>query len=114
MNVKVVENSVNSQVGRVIVVKVMIQYSRPGMTLRTASITRPKSPKVEGDAISAARKASTDDCAASVALASNAELCAAELIASLTAMVENVRGARCLFYRMFKEDSPPMYQEHRR
>ena len=47
VNVNVVENSVNSHVVRVIVVNVIVQYRNPGMTRRTASITRPSRPKVK-------------------------------------------------------------------
>lgn len=47
VKVKVVEKSVNSVVGRVMVLKVMTQSSKLGITRRILRITRPRRPKVE-------------------------------------------------------------------
>jgi hypothetical protein len=47
VNVKLIENSVNSHVGNVMVVKVMIQYKVPGSTPRTLRMTRARRPKVD-------------------------------------------------------------------
>lgn len=41
MKVKLVEKSVNRTVGRVMVEKVTIQYSMPGMTLAVSNSARP-------------------------------------------------------------------------
>lgn len=55
VKVKLIENKVKSHVGSVMVVKVIIQYSAPGSTVRMLSITRASRPNVEEDAgISAA------------------------------------------------------------
>jgi hypothetical protein len=48
VKVKLMENRVKSHVGRVMVVKVMIQYSVPGSTVRTVRIARARTPNVEG------------------------------------------------------------------
>lgn len=99
VKVKLMENSVKSHVGKVMVVKVMIQYRAPGRTLRMVRITRPRRPNVEGDDVSAGGRADSDVCKASVAL-DNAvevgELSATELTelreltasAAFTCMVE--------------------------
>lgn len=56
VNVRLMEKSVNSHVGRVMVVKVMIQYNAPGSTPKMPRITRANNPKVDEDAaVSAAR-----------------------------------------------------------
>ncbi len=44
VNVRLVEKRANSTVGKVIVVKVMIHMSMPGMALTMASIARPSKP----------------------------------------------------------------------
>lgn len=52
VKVKLMENRVNSHVGRVMVVNVMIQYKAPGRTRRVARITRARRPNVEDEALS--------------------------------------------------------------
>lgn len=67
VNVRLMEKSVKSHVGRVIVVNVMIQYRVPGSTRRTVRIARARNPNVDGDC-SAAWRAATADGRALVAL----------------------------------------------
>lgn len=47
VKVRLMENNVNSHVGKVIVVNVMNQYKAPGSTRRTLRMTRASRPKVE-------------------------------------------------------------------
>ena len=47
VKVKLVENSVKSHVGSVIVENVMSQYSTPGTTRKVNSIRRPEAPRIE-------------------------------------------------------------------
>ena len=49
VNVRVVENSVKSHVGRVIVVNVMDQYKMEGIALNMKRIRCPRAPRMEGD-----------------------------------------------------------------
>ena len=97
VNVRVVEKRVNSHVGRVIVVNVIVQYSSPGMTRSTASITLPRMPNVEVDAVSIGLMAGTDASRASTVLASTAE--ETEVVVAAASMVACVVGesppARC-------------------
>jgi len=90
VNVRLMEKRVKSHVGRVIVVKVMIQYRVPGSTRRTVRMTRARTPRVDGDC-SAAWKAATADGMASVEVGrAVGELLAIELTelrASAAAMV---------------------------
>lgn len=51
VKVKLMENKVKSHVGSVMVVKVMIQYSAPGSTVRMLSTTRASRPNVEEEAV---------------------------------------------------------------
>jgi hypothetical protein len=60
VNVRLMEKSVKSHVGRVMVVKVMIQYRVPGSTRRTVRMARARKPNVEG-VCSAAWRAATAD-----------------------------------------------------
>lgn len=48
VNVRLIEKRVKSHVGRVMVVNVTIQYSRPGKIRSEASTARPRSPKEDG------------------------------------------------------------------
>jgi hypothetical protein len=52
VNVKLMENSVNSHVGSVIVVKVMSQYRAPGITLRMKRSSLPNRPSSEEPCVS--------------------------------------------------------------
>lgn len=85
VNVKVVEKSVNSHVGSVMVEKVISQYRNPGITRKTARIIQPSNPKV-------------DICAGSVAFseavlfANSSEELAADVIASAGVMVVGIGG----------------------
>ncbi len=47
VNVKLVENKVNSHVGKVMDVKVISQYKTLGITLKTKTIMRPSKPMIE-------------------------------------------------------------------
>jgi hypothetical protein len=60
VNVNVVENSVNSHVGSVMLVNVMIQYKVPGTTRSTAKMTRKTSPNVEAEAESFTPRAAVE------------------------------------------------------
>ena len=51
VKVRLMENRVKSHVGRVIVVKVMIQYNAPGRTVRIRRITRASRPRVEDSVV---------------------------------------------------------------
>jgi hypothetical protein len=88
VNVKVVEKRVNSHVGRVIVVKVIVQNKRPGMTRKTANMTRPRMPNVVVDATSTDLMAGTEAFSASTVLARTAEeLFATEVVVAAASMV---------------------------
>jgi hypothetical protein len=77
------ENNVKSHVGRLMVVKVIIQYRTLGMTRRIANTTCPKIPKVEGDDVSAALICETADSTASTTMAELFAIAVATLEASM-------------------------------
>lgn len=85
VKVRLMENSVNSHVGKVMVEKVMIQYRAPGKTLRMLRTTRASRPKVdEGVGFSAALTVAV--CRASAALVRvDDRVLATEAAAELTA-----------------------------
>lgn len=66
----------------------MIQYSKPGRTLSTARMTRPKRPKVDREAASMGTEAVGDARAAEALATRDEELWAIELSNSAVAMVE--------------------------
>jgi hypothetical protein len=70
VNVRLIENSVKSHVGRVIVTNVIVQKSAPGMNLRTANMIRPSKPDdgVEASSSASVKAAATElESAAAVA-----------------------------------------------
>lgn len=86
VKVKLIENKVKSHVGRVMVAKVMIQYSVPGSTVKTRSITRASRPKVEEYSVfSAALTETTAVCRASAMLVKAGKLVGTEVAAELVA-----------------------------
>jgi hypothetical protein len=100
VNVRLMEKRVKSHVGRVMVVKVMIQYRVPGSTRKTVRIARARKPNVEG-VCSAAWRAATAEGTALVAfrellVAALAEELTEELTASVAMMLE-VGSQRSLF-----------------
>lgn len=51
VKVRLMENRVKSHVGRVMVVKVMIQYNAPGRTVMMRRMTRASRPRVEDSVV---------------------------------------------------------------
>jgi hypothetical protein len=96
VNVKVVEKRVNSVVGRVIVLKVMTQMSKLGITRRMLKITRPRSPKVETCAGSVDRAFAREPFQRLVVLARTAEALlsadATEFAESMAVTGDGMRG----------------------
>lgn len=93
------EKRVNSHVGRVMVVNVMIQYSKPGRTLNTARMTRPRRPNVDREAASTGTEAVGDGRALEAATIRAEELFAMELGSAAAAMVEEWSGRNQDHYR---------------
>jgi hypothetical protein len=100
VNVRLMEKRVKSHVGRVMVLKVMIQYRVPGSTRKTVRMARARKPNVEG-VCSAAWRAATAEGTTLVAfrellVAALAEELTEELTASVAMMLE-VGSQRSLF-----------------
>jgi hypothetical protein len=82
VNVSDMEKSVNSHVGSVIVVKVIIQYSAPGITRSTVRMTWPSRPNVDGVAASPASRDVTEVSMAAEALLAKDVRASAEAMSS--------------------------------
>jgi hypothetical protein len=95
VNVRLIENNVNSHVGKVMVVTVIIQYRMLGITRKIARTTRPKRPKVEGDDDSAALSCETEDSTASTTTAELFAIADATLEASMAGCRRDYAAPAC-------------------
>lgn len=110
VNVKLMENSVNSHAGKVYVT----QYKRVGSTPRTESTMRPRRPKVDDGVISAAFIAATEVTIASAALETAAaglsaiDVTASRIETAILAVV-GVMGRRNANYHKVSSTNLPVY-----